>query len=116
MQQSQVQPLPRSSPGAAAGGTKKPTWSERQALAKKQAEEEEQRSKAASWQSPASTGVSAASPGRFSGRTGATAVGGAVVGGAAATWARQAAEPEPEPEVMPPVCFSSILGAFGTDV
>lgn len=88
------------------GGAKKLTWSERQALAKKQAGEEEERSKAASWQSPALTGVSTASSGRFGGRVGAAAVGGAAVGGAAARWASQATEPEPESEVLaPPVGF-----------
>jgi hypothetical protein len=47
--QSQIQP---SKPQTSPGGAKKLTWSERQALAKKQTEEEEQRSRQASFKPP----------------------------------------------------------------
>ncbi|KAH7904712.1 hypothetical protein BJ138DRAFT_1119147 [Hygrophoropsis aurantiaca] len=59
--QSQAQTQQRT-PAPATGGAKKLTWSERQALAKKQAEEEEMRSKSAPWQTPVSLGRTGAQP------------------------------------------------------
>lgn len=47
----------------------------------------------------------------------AAAVGGAVIGGAAAALASQAVVPEPEPEVAaPPVCVAVIFVERKTDI
>ena len=76
------------------GGPKKLTWSERQALAKKQADEEGQRSKAVSFNPQTST----VSPVRFGARSGAA------VGTAASV---VATEPEPEVAAMFPVSINA---------
>jgi len=107
-QQQQQAPAPRASP---TGGTTKLTWSERQALAKRQAEEEEQRSKQASWQSPASTGLSGgSSSGRFGEKVAAAAVGGAIIGAAGVALASN--EPEPQEEFV----FSVSLWFWWKDI
>lgn len=76
------------------GGPKKLTWSERQALAKKQADDEGQRSQAASFKSP----TPIVSPARFGVRSGAA------VGAAASVLAT---EPEPEVAAMFPVSINA---------
>ncbi|KAG2057588.1 hypothetical protein BDR06DRAFT_951787 [Suillus hirtellus] len=98
-QQQQQAPPPQS----IAGGPKKITWSERQLLAKNQAKLDEQRSKQASWQSPASTGSSSSqTQGRFGAKVASAAVGGAVIGATGAALV-SATEPEPLAEfAIPP--------------
>lgn len=93
-QEAQAASVVRSAPS---GGPKKLTWSGRQALAKRQAEEEEQRSKAASWKSPAPTAFS----GLFGSRVGSVVIRGAAVG---ITVSVSASDPEVEAAPPPPAC------------
>ena len=89
---------------AAAGGPKKLTWSERQALAKKQQGEEDTRSKAAGWhggpQTPVvSTGSSARAGVDMRKVAGAAVVGGATVGAVGAAVLHHEEEEAEEPAV-----------------
>lgn len=89
------------------------TWSERQALAKKQSEQEESRSFAAQ------TSVPSPSPARkFGVGAAAAAVGGAAIGlGAAAAVAAHESEPESEPEPEEAaVCFQSFCSLSVSDM
>jgi hypothetical protein len=105
-QQSSDSPRPSrlTSAAASTGGPKKLTWSERQALAKKQEEEENAGSKAAGWKGgPQTPVVSTGSQGRagldMKKTVGAAAVGGATVGAIGAAMLHQEEEEADEPAV-----------------
>jgi len=119
----------QTSPGPSPGGAKKLTWSERQALAKKQQEEEESRSRGATFVPPASpaskpvfkssapafgrAAVSQNTPRNF-GAVGASIGAGAVAGATVAAFSSQAASsvaPPPPPPAPVPSSYSAARSA-----